>query len=171
MGYCFTHRATLTNKILVLSATLVFVFEMVRLFWKSVVATLPYRYAFRWIWPIPMTIAGVGMSICIARKHALLKIAVHLTVTSGNFRPAHQILKRDTLVPESETSPMRPALVNTITSTGAVAVVVSIAPFAPTFTSATEPSPPADQPFELRKSANASCVINRKMMAFDWAPA
>src|SRR6266851_5399031 len=83
----------------------------------------------------------------------------------------HQIFKRDTLVPESETSPIRPAFVSTNTSTGAVAVVVSITPFAPTFTSATDPSPPTDQPSELRKLLSASRVMNRKMMAFDWAPA
>ena len=56
-----------------------------------------------------------------------------------------QIFSRVTLVPSSETPAIRPALVSTKASTGAVAVAVdvSILPFAPILTTATVASTPA----------------------------
>lgn len=53
--------------------------------------------------------------------------------------------RRVILVPESERSPIKPLFVSTKTSTGLVVVVVSIWPLAPTFTTATDASPPADR--------------------------
>jgi hypothetical protein len=53
----------------------------------------------------------------------------------------HQTSCRETLVPESDTSRIRPAFVSTIDSMGAVAVAVSIFLFAPV-NSTNDPSPP-----------------------------
>src|SRR6266702_6756882 len=81
-----------------------------------------------------------------------------------------QIIRRETLVPSSDTPAIKPALVSTKASTGLVAVEVSAAPFAPTFSTATVASAPAAQPWLPRNLSSASCVMNRKISAFDCAP-
>jgi hypothetical protein len=73
-------------------------------------------------------------------------------------------------VPSSVTPAINPLIVSTNASTAAVAVMVSMLPFAPTFSTATDGSPPADQPSLLRNRSSASSVMNRKMIAFDCAP-
>lgn len=89
----------------------------------------------------------------------------------GRPAPARHSSRRDTFVPSREASAMRPAFVNTNAWTGLLAVVVSILPFAPILTSATDASAPADQPLEFRNFASESWVMNRKISAFDCAPA
>ena len=81
-----------------------------------------------------------------------------------------QMSSREIFAPSSETPAISPALVSTNASTGLVAVVVSMFPFAPTFTSATVASPPTDQPWLLRKLSSASCVMNSRTTPFDCAP-
>lgn len=49
-----------------------------------------------------------------------------------------------TFVPSSVTPAINPLLVSTNAWTGPAAVVVSILPFAPTFSTATDASPPTD---------------------------
>jgi len=69
-----------------------------------------------------------------------------------------QIFSPVTLVPSSDTPAIRPALVSTKTCTGAVAVDVSILPFAPTFTTATVASAPTAHPSLLRKRSKQQLV-------------
>src|ERR1700761_5766851 len=78
---------------------------------------------------------------------------------------------RVTLAPLSEASAISPVLVNTRATTCEEADVVSIVPFAPTFTIDTATSPPTDHPAALRNLSSPSRVMNMIMTAVDWAPA
>src|SRR3954454_23311630 len=94
----------------------------------------------------------------------------HAVRTAAAWLVDDQMMRRDTFVPSSDTPAIKPPLVSTNASTGLVAVDVSIAPFAPTLSTATVASAPAAQPWLLRNLSSASCVMNRKISAFDCAP-
>ncbi|MNT91079.1 hypothetical protein D3C72_2321190 [compost metagenome] len=74
-------------------------------------------------------------------------------------------------MPASDTPAIRPPLFITKPTMGCCAVLVSMRPLAPMLTTATVASAPTVQPLLARNLARDSSVMNRRIIAFDWAPA